>query len=136
MRVEQGRVELEVVELMARYTRAVDALDFDRLADVFVPEATVRYSWLPLRGSAYDSVELRGLAAIQAWLGRSLAGRPHLRRFVSNPELRCWSPTSAVATVAMHERDMRITGAYEVHAVRRAGGWRARRLTLVEEILH
>lgn len=136
VRSERGRIELDVVELMARYTRAVDGLAFERLVDVFEADATVRYCWLPVDSAGPESVHLRGLDAIQSWLRARLAGRPHLRRFVSNPELLGWTPGAAAVRIAMHERDMRITGTYQVHAVRQPAGWRIRRLDLAEQIHH
>ena len=133
-RVRRGRDLLEVAELTARYCRAVDGLAFDRLTDVFEPDAAVSYAWLPLGEATYRSVGLDGLDTVRSWLRASLTGRSELRRFVSNAELLAWSPTAAVVGLAMHERDMRISGRYTVHAVRVADRWRIRRLDLVEEI--
>jgi hypothetical protein len=127
---------IDLTELMARYTRAVDSLAFDRLAEALYDDVVICYAWLPVGAREYQSIELSGLPAVQAWLGKQLAGRPDLRRFVSGFELLEWSVSEAAGTVQMHERDMRITGAYRFRAVRGSAGWRLRRLDLREKIHH
>ena len=127
---------IELTELMSRYTRAVDSLAFDRLAEALRDDAVVCYAWLAVGATEYDRIELSGLPAVQAWLGSRLAGRPELRRFVSGFELLEWSMSEAAGAVQMHERDMRITGTYRFRAVRGPAGWKIRRLDLTEEIHH
>lgn len=125
---------VELAELMARYTRAVDDLRFERLSEVFLHDAVVRYEWLPLGAATYESVELDGLLAVQAWLGRSLGGRTGLRRYLTGFELLDWLGDTASAVMQMHERDMRITGAYRLGARRGPSGWRFESLHLTERI--
>jgi len=133
--VLEARIRLELTELMARYTRRVDGLAFERLGDVFVPDAEVHYAWLPVGAVEYETSELIGLPAIQAWLSKSLSGRPDLRRYVFGLDLLEHSADAGSATVHMHERGMRISGTYRLDAVRLPVGWRLRQLRLREEIL-
>jgi SnoaL-like domain len=119
---------------MARYTRAVDSLAWDRLAEALRDDVVIRYSWRPPGAADYSSVELSGLPAAQAWLDAQLGQRPSLRRYVSGFRLLEWSADEAAGSVQMHERDMRITGIYRLHAVRAPLGWRISRLDLKEEI--
>lgn len=132
--LSRARAARAVADLMARYTRLVDGLDFDELRVVLCPGASVRYRWRPVGAAEHDAVALAGIDEITAWLESRLAGRSELRRFVSDLELHTWSDSDVRAAVQMHERDMRISGEYQVHAVRTAAGWRVRQLDLTETI--
>jgi hypothetical protein len=127
-------IRLDMNELMARYARAVDGLAFDVLCDILAPDVEISYSWLSFGASEYSSQVLHGLPEVQAWLRQRLSGRGELRRFMSDLYLLEHGTDAARGSVQMHERDMRITGTYTFDAVRSAGGWRLRRLDLVEEI--
>lgn len=129
-----AELRLELAELMARYTRRVDALAFDRLGDVLLDDAEVHYAWRPVGAAEHETMDLIGLPAVQAWLSASLSGRADLRRYVSNLDLLAYSADEASASVRMHERGMRISGLYRFDAVRGPAGWRLRRLRLREEI--
>lgn len=134
----RANAQVEVSELLARYARLVDGLAFDRLEEVFRPDAVARYAVRFLGADEHTVTELSGVEAIRGWLSEHLTGRPDLRRFVSGFTLERWEPPTAELTASMQERDMRITGTYRIQVRRDDGdaGWRIERLFLTEEIHH
>ncbi|MEU5865136.1 nuclear transport factor 2 family protein [Nonomuraea sp. NPDC047529] len=127
---------LEIADLLARYSRAVDSGEWDLLDEVFSPDAVIDYrSAGGIRG---------GLAEVKSWLAEVLPhwpGRLHLigaarivltgdQAQVSAPFTDTLAPTREMA--ASDARGFVHGGGWYHHRMRRtAGGWRSEEL--VEE---
>ncbi|MEV3983584.1 nuclear transport factor 2 family protein [Nonomuraea sp. NPDC049758] len=136
MDVQEIADRLEITDLLARYSRAVDSGEWDLLDEVFSPEAVIDYrSAGGIRG---------GLAEVKSWLAEVLPhwpGRLHLigapRIVLTGDEARVSAPfTDTLAPT----RDMAAAdakgylhgGGWYHHRMRRtSGGWRSQEL--VEE---
>lgn len=71
---------LEIQELLVRYASAIDQRQYDRLADVFTPDAEIDYQ-------AYGGPTGR-FPEIKLWLAEALAPFPAFQHLVANPEIR------------------------------------------------
>lgn len=71
---------LEIQDLLARYSYAIDERDWDALDDVFTPDAAIDYSET---GGAKG-----GVAQIKAWLPVALERFPRYQHMVATTKLR------------------------------------------------
>ena len=71
---------LELMDLMVRYSHAIDTRRWDELDDVFTPDAHIDYT-------AFGGPE-GSLAEIKEFLSSTLSGFPAYQHLLANPELR------------------------------------------------
>ena len=126
---------LEIDDLLARYTFAVDAGDWDRLDDVFTEDAVIDYT--ATGGIAGPFPE------VKAWLAATLPVFTAMQHYVAQRQVRLDGDRAAVRAYLFNplviDRDdgsrwwKLIGGAYVHDLVRTPAGWRSERL--VEELL-
>jgi hypothetical protein len=129
--LERLAARAEIDDLLTRYTLAVDAWDFERLGEVFTPDAVIDYTG---SGGIAGS-----LPEVQAWLAEALAMASHMQHLIGQREvvfdgldaarLRAyfWNPMR-IALPDSEPFDIEIGGVYEHDLVRTPEGWRSRRL--------
>ena len=85
-RLAEAADRIEITELLHRYAHAIDNANFDLLAEVFTPDATLDF------GSVDQYVEgesvVKGLGAIRAWFEKALAPFPGRPPFHDEPSHR------------------------------------------------
>jgi hypothetical protein len=126
---------IEISDLLTRYTRAIDSGDWDRLDDVFVPQARIDYTATGGIAGAFPEVK--------AWLARMLPLFPQRQHVIAQSEVILNGDTATVLAyfvnpmvVAQKDGPDRLWeyGGYYHHAlVYTAHGWRSREL--VEELV-
>ena len=126
---------IEIDDLITRYTRSVDTLDWERFKTVFTPDATIDYT---------GSGGLKGTRdEMQEWLAETLPMFSKMQHYVCQKEVTIDGDT-AVARVYLFnpmvitqpdgsEWRMEVGGSYLHQLVRTPEGWRSREL--VEEII-
>lgn len=127
---------LEIADVLVRYTRAIDAGDWDRLDTVFTPEARIDYT-------ASGGIE-GGYAEVKPWLAEVLpAFFPHRIHTLGQADIALDGDEARV-TAYFHnpmpmsdgqggEKLVELGGLYHHEMVRTAAGWRSRRL--VEDVV-
>jgi hypothetical protein len=116
---------LEIESLLSRYAWALDAREFDRLDDVFTPDAELDYT---------TSGGIKGsYAEVKAWLARILPQFPAYQHYIMNKEVTLDGDSatsrSALYNPMGHDRDgvrvfFHVGGEYHDQLVRTADGWR------------
>lgn len=123
----------EINDLLARYTIAVDTGEWDRLDDVFTPDARIDYT------------ESGGLAGrypeVKEWLAENLPGFSQRRMHTLGQVAISFASTGDEARVTAYfhnpmvvddgsggERLVEVGGLYHHTMVRTPQGWRSRRL--------
>lgn len=85
---------LELMDLMVRYSHAVDNRAWDDFDDIFTPEAIIDYT-------AFDGP--RGtVAETKEYLASTLSGFPAFQHLISNPELRIAGDTATGRTMCFN----------------------------------
>jgi len=82
---------LEIEDLLARYSHAIDDRDWDRLDDVFTPDAVIDYSET---GGAKGSV-----AQIKAWLPVAMERFPRYQHMIATSRLDLEGDTARCRTI-------------------------------------
>ena len=126
---------IEIADLLTRYTRAVDTRDWDRLDDVFTPDARIDYT--ATGGIAGQFPE------VKAWLAKMLPLFGRTQHVVGQAEVELAGDTAAVAAYFLNpmvlqpaagaEQIWEFGGYYHHRLVRTPAGWRSREL--VEELV-
>jgi hypothetical protein len=115
-----------IVDLCVNYAIALDTRDWDRLRQVFTPDAVADYSGDLGMQSGYEAIEracrgaLERLTASQHLLGN------HLVRF-SSPDVAdalCYFQATHVDDRIAGERIYVIAGRYDDHCIRTPEGWK------------
>jgi ketosteroid isomerase-like protein len=122
---------LEIADLLTRYTRAIDTGDWDRLDEVFTPDAAIDYT--ATGGIAGE------LPEVKQWLSEVLPMFPRRHHVLGQAEVHVDGDSAAVTAyflnpmVLPQEDGSELLwefGGYYRHAlVRTADGWRSRELT-------
>lgn len=119
--------KIEIQELIARYARGVDTLDWDTYRAVFTPDALIDYS---LSGAAVGPRD-----EVADWLEAGLASMVWMQHFVTNFEIEL-AGDRATARVYFYN-PMHLPGMTEPSAcggfylhdlVRTEGGWKSEKL--------
>jgi SnoaL-like domain len=126
---------LEIEALLTRYTRAIDTGDWDRLDDVFTPEAEIDYTSTGGIAASYPEVK--------TWLAEMLPIFPRRLHTLGQVDSRVDGDEASVAAyfhnpMVLPQQDgtetlVEFGGIYHHHLVRTPDGWRSRRL--VEELV-
>ena len=126
---------IEIADLLTRYTRAIDTGDWDRLDDVFVPQARIDYTATGGLAGPYPEVK--------AWLARMLPLFPRRQHVIAQSEVGLTGDTATVLAYFVNPMVIARTegpdllwefGGYYHHAlVRTERGWRSREL--IEELV-
>lgn len=126
---------IEIGDLLTRYTRAVDTGDWDRLDEVFVPQAWIDYT--ATGGITGDREQ------VKAWLAQMLPHFARRQHLLGQAEITLDGDTAVVVAyfvnpMVMTAKDGSETlwefgGLYHHQLVRTASGWRSREL--VEELI-
>lgn len=126
---------IEIGDVLTRYTRAIDTGDFDRLDQVFTPDARIDYSATGGLAGAYPEVK--------AWLAKVLPIFGRTQHVVAQSDVTLGDDTAAVAAYFYNPMVLTSTdgpdqvwefgGYYHHQLVRTPDGWRSREL--VEELV-
>jgi hypothetical protein len=125
----------EIADALVRYTRAIDTGEWDRLDEVFTPDAAIDYTESGGISAGYPEVK--------AWLAEVLpAFFPARMHTLGQVEVRLEGDTAQVAAYfhnpmptgeGEQQRIVEFGGIYHHEMVRTPQGWRSRRLR--EEIV-
>jgi hypothetical protein len=135
MDLEQISDRLEIGDLLTRYTRAIDSGDWDRLDDVFVPQARIDYT---ASGGMVGE-----FPAVKAWLAQMLPYFARRQHLIGQSEITLGSDTASVVVYFVNpmvmvgkdgpEQLWEFGGLYHHQLLRTPQGWRSREL--VEEVI-
>jgi hypothetical protein len=126
---------IEIGDLLTRYTRAIDTGDWDRLDQVFVPQARIDYT--ATGGIAGDFEQ------VKVWLAQMLPHFARRQHLLGQSEVILDGDTATVVAYFINPMVMiqkagpetlwEFGGLYHHQLVRTASGWRSREL--VEELI-
>lgn len=126
---------IEIDDLLTAYTRAIDSGEWDRLDDVFTPDAYIDYTATGGIDGEYPKVK--------AWLADSLAAFPRRQHVIAQREVYVVGDAAAVTAYFVNpmvlprrnggEQLWELGGYYRHKLVRTHRGWRSRKL--VEELV-
>ena len=135
MDLDQISDRLEIEALLVRYTRAIDTGAWDRLDEVFTPDAEIDYTATGGIAASYPE--------IKAWLAEMLPIFPRRMHSLAQVESQVDGDTATVAAyfhnpMILPGRDggetiVEFGGIYHHDLVRTPEGWRSRRL--LEELI-
>lgn len=126
MSLQEMSDRLEIQDLFARYTYAIDDRDYDALDDVFTPDAVIDYS--------ETGGEKGSVAEIKRWLPVAMAKFPKFQHMVATTQLKLSGDTARSRTILFNpmihadaagtERVFFIGLWYRDELVRTPEGWR------------
>lgn len=126
---------LAIEEVLVRYTRAIDTGDWDRLDDVFTPDAAIDYRQSGGIEGTFD--------VVKPWLAENLPIFPRRLHMLGQLDVSVAGDTATVAAYFHNpmvlaqpeggELLVELGGVYHHELVRTPDGWRSRRL--VEELV-
>jgi hypothetical protein len=121
---------LEIEGLLTRYTRAIDSGDWDRLDEVFTPDAAIDYTSTGGIKASY--------AEVKPWLAEMLPIFPRRMHTLGQIDSQVTGDTAVVAAYFHNPMGMpqeegpdhlvEFGGIYHHDLVRTPDGWRSRRL--------
>lgn len=126
---------IEIADLLTRYTRAIDTGEWDRLDEVFLPDAAIDYT-------ATGGIE-GDFPKVKAWLAEVLPMFPRRHHVIGQSEVVVEGDSADVTAYFLNpmvfpqedgsELLWEFGGYYRHKLVRTAEGWRSREL--VEELV-
>ena len=135
MDVHEISDRLEIEALLTRYTRAIDTGEWDRLDEVFTPDAEIDYTATGGIAASYPEVK--------AWLAEMLPIFPRRLHTLGQVDSQVDGDTAVVAAyfhnpMILPQQDgsetvVEFGGVYHHDLVRTTDGWRSRRL--IEELV-
>ena len=135
MDLERLAQRLEIEEVLVRYTRAIDTGDWDRLDEVFTPDATIDYRQSGGIEGTFD--------VVKPWLAEHLPIFPRRMHMLGQLDVVVNGDTATVAAyfhnpMVLQQPDggellVELGGVYHHELVRTPDGWRSRRL--LEELV-
>ncbi len=135
MDLEEISDRLEIEALLTRYTRAIDTGEWDRLDDVFTPDAQIDYTASGGIAAAYDE--------IKPWLAEMLPIFPQRMHLLGQVDSQVDGDAATVAAyfynpMGLPQADgteliVEFGGIYHHELVRTPDGWRSR--SLVEDVV-
>jgi ketosteroid isomerase-like protein len=121
---------IAIDDLITRYTVAVDTGDWDRLDEVFTPDAHIDYTATGGTSGSFPEVK--------RWLAETLPMFTRLQHYVTQKDVRVDGDEARVAAyfynpMAIDNADgssffLEVGGIYHHELVRTAAGWRSRHL--------
>lgn len=130
MNLEEISDRLEIEAVLIRYTRAIDSGDWDRLDEVFTPDAAIDYTSTGGIAASYPE--------IKAWLAEMLPLFPRRMHTLGQVDSRIDGDTAEVAAYFHNPMGLpqdegpdhlvEFGGVYHHDFVRTPDGWRSRRL--------
>lgn len=91
---------LEIQQLMVDYSSAIDQRDYDRLDDVFTPDAFIDYRAM---GGIYGPYP-----EVKAWLKPALAVFPHYHHMVGNMSIKVNGDTATARTICFNPMEAKL----------------------------
>jgi hypothetical protein len=91
---------LEIQQLMIDYSSAIDQRDYDRLDDVFTPDAYIDYRAMGGIDGRYPEVK--------AWLRPALSVFPHYYHMVGNMAIKLNGDTASARTICFNPMEVRL----------------------------
>ena len=132
--LQQISDRMEIDDLLARYARAIDSGEWDRLDEVFTPDAFIDYT-------ATGGIA-GGYADVKKWLAETLPMFPRRQHIIAQKEIYVVGDAAALSAyflnpMVYHKEDgteelWEFGGLYRHKLVRTQVGWRSR--YLVEEL--
>lgn len=117
---------MEIQQLMTLYSNAIDQRDYDRLDQVFMPDAYIDYRAMGGIDGRYPQVK--------AWLGPAMQSFPRYYHMVSNTEITLEGDQARARTVCFNPMEVPLPGGgmqvmflglwYVDKLVRTPEGWR------------
>lgn len=121
---------IEIDDLITRYTRAIDTGEWDRLDEVFTPDAHIDYTATGGMVGAYPEVK--------GWLAENLQIFPRRQHFVAQKEVELDGDAAELTAyflnpMVLTDKDgsevlWEFAGFYRHSLVRTRQGWRSRRM--------
>lgn len=117
---------MEIQQLMVAYSNAIDRREYDRLDQVFTPDAYIDYRAMGGIDGRYPQVK--------AWLGPAMQGFPRYYHMVSNTDITLEGDRAHARTVCFNPMEVPLPGGgiqvmflglwYVDKLVRTPEGWR------------
>jgi hypothetical protein len=98
MTLQEVSDRLEIQELMNLYSNAIDQRQFERLDDVFTPDAYIDYRAMGGIAGRYPDVK--------AWLGPALQAFPHYYHMIANTQIALKGDTATARTVCFNPMEV------------------------------
>jgi hypothetical protein len=98
MSLQEISDRLQIQQLMAVYSNAIDQRDFDRLDEVFTPDAHIDYRAMGGIAGPYPQVK--------AWLPAALQYFPHYYHLIANTEIRVDEDMASARTVCFNPMEV------------------------------
>ena len=98
MTLQEVSDRLEIQQLMTVYSNAIDQRTFERLAEVFTPDAYIDYRAMGGIAGHYPGVK--------AWLGPALHSFPHYYHLIANTEIVLAGDTATARTVCFNPMEV------------------------------
>ena len=128
--LQQISDRIEIADLLTSYTRAIDTGEWDRLDDVFTPDAHIDYTATGGLEGSYPEVK--------TWLAQTLPMFPRRQHIVAQSEVILEGGAAAVTAYFLNpmivpqedgsELLWEFAGFYRHKLVRTERGWRSREL--------
>jgi SnoaL-like domain len=91
---------LEIQQLMIDYSSAIDQRDYDRLDDVFTPDAYIDYRAMGGIDGRYPEVK--------AWLKPALGVFPHYCHMIGNMAIKVTGDTASARTICFNPMEVKL----------------------------
>ncbi len=125
MTLQEISDRLEIQQLMIDYSSAIDQRDYDRLDEVFTPDAYIDYRAMGGIDGRYPEVK--------AWLKPALGAFPHYYHMVGNMAITITGDTASARTICFNPMEVKLADKTQVmflglwyvdKFVRTPKGWR------------
>ena len=93
---------LEIQELLCRYSNAIDQREYERLDEVFTPDAFIDYRAMGGIAGRYPEVK--------AWLGPALQAFPNYYHLIANTQITLCGDSAIARTVCFNPMEVALPG--------------------------
>jgi hypothetical protein len=122
---------LEIEDLLIRYTRAIDSGDWDRLDEVFTPDAEIDYTESGGIADSYPAAKAWLAEVLPAFFPKRMHSLAQVDLAVDGDEASCtayFHNPMVTADAEGNESVVELGGLYHHSLIRTPQGWRSRRL--------